>query len=94
MPLLIIPILLLAIFGLNNISSFILEDEVLFAFGNSFNYLFSWGYLEIDDTKTLAPLYKVLNFMKTLFWILTCLIIIYQLNRRLNKTKAMEKVEK
>lgn len=87
MPLIILlPVLLLAIFGINSLSHFFLEENVLFSLGNAINFLFSWGYLEIDNTKTFASLYKILNVMKTIFWVSIIIFIIFQLKKQFTKT--------
>ncbi|KGA83643.1 hypothetical protein KQ41_06235 [Lysinibacillus fusiformis] len=93
MPLIILPVLLLAIFGINSLSTFFLEENVLFSLGNAFNFLFTWGYLEIDNTKKFASLYKTLNIMKTIFWMSICLFIIFQLKKQFTKSKAKKNGE-
>ena len=88
MPLIIIiPVLLLSILGFNSLSSFFLEEKVLFAFGNAVNFMFSWGYLEVYNTNTFASLYKLLNIMKTIFWILTGLFLIFEVRNNLKNRK-------
>lgn len=85
MPILLIAAILLLVFGMNNYLSILLEEQVLSAFGGSINFLFSWGYIEFNETSTFSSLYNLLNIMKTIFWLVISFTFVWQIIKRYKK---------
>lgn len=91
MPILIIPLIFFALFGINSLVSFLFTRQVLEPLGFAINFLFSWGFIDVQSASVFSGIYQMLNICKVLLWVSTIAFFIWQLQKHYKKSKYVTK---